>query len=104
MWGELFKSATGTQMQHIPYKGAGPALNDVLSGQVMVYFDQVAASMPHIKAGKLRPRSPSPGTSGWTHCPMCRPMQRSAWFPNNDPSWFGLVAPAGTPSLLTSVA
>jgi len=55
MWGELFKASTGTQMQHIPYKGAGPALNDVLSGQVMVYFDQVAASMPHIKAGKLRP-------------------------------------------------
>ncbi len=54
MWGELFKSSTGTSMVHIPYRGAGPAINDVLAGQVPVYFDQVASSLPYVKAGKLR--------------------------------------------------
>ena len=48
MWGELFKSSTGTSMVHIPYRGAGPAVNDVLAGQVAVYFDQVASSLPQI--------------------------------------------------------
>ena len=54
MWGELFKSSTGTSMVHIPYRGAGPAINDVLAGQVAVYFDQVASSLPHVKSGKLK--------------------------------------------------
>ena len=96
MWGELFKSATGTFMLHIPYRGAGPALNDVVGGQVMVYFDQVAASLPHIQSGKLRalavswnkrlevlPQVPTYAELGLNVC--------------NEPSWFGLVAPAGTP-------
>lgn len=97
MWGELFKSSTGTSMVHIPYRGTGPAINDVLGGQVAVYFDQVASSLPHIKAGKLRALAVS-----WPkrldvlpHVPTYAELG----FPiNNDPSWFGLVAPAGTPA------
>jgi tripartite-type tricarboxylate transporter receptor subunit TctC len=54
MWGELFKSTTNTFMLHIPYRGAGPALTDVMGGQVQVYFDQVASSLPHIQSGKLK--------------------------------------------------
>ena len=101
MWGELFKSATGTSMVHIPYRGAGPALNDVLSGQVPVYFDQVASSLPHVKSGKLRalavswpqrldvlPEVPTYGELGYPQA--------------NDPSWFGLVAPASTPAELVN--
>jgi tripartite-type tricarboxylate transporter receptor subunit TctC len=97
MWGELFKSSTGTSMVHIPYRGAGPAINDVLAGQVAVYFDQVASSLPHIKSGKVKalavswpqrldvlPDVPTYGELGYAN--------------NNDPSWFGLVAPAGTPA------
>jgi tripartite-type tricarboxylate transporter receptor subunit TctC len=53
--GELFKTMTNTFMLHIPYRGAGPALNDVLGNQVPVMFDIVASSLPHIKSGKLRP-------------------------------------------------
>ena len=101
MWGELFKSATGTSMVHIPYRGAGPALNDVLSGQVPVYFDQVASSLPHVKSGKLRalavswpqrldvlPEVPTYGELGYPQA--------------NDPSWFCLVAPASTPAELVN--
>lgn len=97
MWGELFKSSTGTSMVHIPYRGAGPAINDVLAGQVPVYFDQVASSLPYVKAGKLRalavswperldvlPEVPTYAELGYPHA--------------NEPSWFGLVAPAATPA------
>ncbi len=97
MWGELFKSSTGTAMVHIPYRGAGPAVNDVLGGQVPVYFDQVASSLPHVKAGKLKalavswherldvlPDVPTYGELGYKQA--------------NEPSWFGLVAPASTPA------
>jgi len=96
MWGELFKNSTGTFMLHIPYRGAGPALTDLLSGQVEVSFDQVAAALAHVQAGRLRALAvswpqrldvlPAVPTYAELHLPS-----------NNDPSWFGLVAPAGTP-------
>jgi tripartite-type tricarboxylate transporter receptor subunit TctC len=96
MWGELFKSSTGTAMVHIPYR-AGPAVNDVLAGQVAVYFDQVASSLPHIKSGKLRALAVS-----WPErldvLPDVPTYAQLGFANNNDPSWFGLVAPAGTPA------
>jgi len=96
MWAELFKSTTGTFMLHIPYRGAGPALQDLLGGQVAVYFDQVASSLPHIQAGRLRALAVS-----WSQrldvLPQVPTYAEAALFANNDPSWFGLVAPAGTP-------
>jgi tripartite-type tricarboxylate transporter receptor subunit TctC len=52
--GELFKLLTGVNMQHVPYRGSGPMLTDLLSGQVQVAFDNLQPSMPHIKAGTLR--------------------------------------------------
>ena len=97
MWGELFKSSTGTSMVHIPYRGAGPAINDVLAGQVAVYFDQVASSLPHIKAGKLKALAVSwPGRLDVL--PEVPTYAQLGFANNNDPSWFGLVAPAGTPT------
>ena len=97
MWGELFKSATGTSMVHIPYRGAGPALNDVLAGQVAVYFDQVASSLPYVKQGKLKALAVS-WNARLESLPEV-PTYGELGFPNlNDPSWFGLVAPAGTPA------
>ncbi len=53
--GELFKSMTGCDMVHVPYKGAGPALIDLIGGQVHVLFDNLPSSIGHIKGGKLRP-------------------------------------------------
>ena len=96
MWGELFKSSTGTSMVHIPYRGAGPAINDVLAGQVAVYFDQVASSLPHIKAGKLKALAVSwPGRLDVL--PDVPTYAELGYKQANEPSWFGLVAPAGTP-------
>ncbi len=97
MWGELFKSTTQTSMTHVPYKGAGPALNDLIGGQVMVYFDQVASAMPHIQSGKLRALAVSWPTrlAPLPDVPTYAELNLAS---NNDPSWFGLVAPAGTPA------
>ncbi|KRC29163.1 tripartite tricarboxylate transporter substrate binding protein BugE [Acidovorax sp. Root219] len=97
MWGELFKSSTGTSMVHIPYRGAGPAINDVLAGQVAVYFDQVASSLPHIKSGKLKALAVSWPTR-LDVLPDVPTYAQLGLANNNDPSWFGLVAPAGTPA------
>ena len=96
MWGELFKSSTGTSMVHIPYRGAGPAVNDVLAGQVAVYFDQVASSLPHVKSGKLKALAVS-----WPErldvLPEVPTYAELGYKQANEPSWFGLVAPAATP-------
>jgi tripartite-type tricarboxylate transporter receptor subunit TctC len=54
VYGELFKMMTGVDMLHVPYRGGGPALNDLLAGQVPVMFDTLATSIEHIRAGKLR--------------------------------------------------
>jgi tripartite-type tricarboxylate transporter receptor subunit TctC len=97
MWAELFKTTTNTYMVHIPYRGAGPALNDLMAGQVQVYFDQVASSLPFIQAGKLRPLAVS-----WSKrldvLPQVPTYAEVSLFSNNDPSWFGLVAPGATPA------
>ncbi len=55
LYGELFKAMTGTSLVHVPYRGAGPALLDLLGGQVDVMFDSLSTSIEHIKAGRLRP-------------------------------------------------
>ena len=52
--GELFKMMAGVDLVHVPYKGAGPALNDLLSGQVQVYFDVTTSSIQYIRTGQLR--------------------------------------------------
>ena len=52
--GELFKLATGTNLVHVPYKGGGPAINDLLGGQVQLMFANPTSTVPHVKSGKLR--------------------------------------------------
>ena len=54
MAGELFRMVTGTDMLHVPYRGTGPMLTDLIGGQVQVAFDPLPASIEHIRAGKLR--------------------------------------------------
>ena len=97
--GELFKSMTGSFMLHLPYRGSGPALIDLMGGNVDVMFDNLPSALPHIKSGKLKalgltsakrssvlPDLPTIEEAGG---PQLKGFEAS--------SWFGLVAPAGTP-------
>jgi tripartite-type tricarboxylate transporter receptor subunit TctC len=96
MLGEQFKVSTKTFMVHIPYRGAGPALNDVLAGQVPIMVDNLPSSMPYIKAGKLRALVVAwdKRVDGLPNVPTFGEMGLKE---PNDPAWYGLVAPAGTP-------
>jgi tripartite-type tricarboxylate transporter receptor subunit TctC len=99
--GEMFKMATGTQMTHVPYKGAAQAVPDLISGQIQLMFVSIPDALPHIKSGKLR-------AIGVTS------RQRSAALPDQIPvaeqglkdfdvrAWFGVIAPADTPRDIVS--
>ena len=95
--GELFKSMTGTFMTHIPYSGSGPALLGLLSGQVDVMFDNLPSSMPQIKGGKLKAFAvtSSQRSAAMPDLPTIEEAGRLKGFEAS--SWFGLLAPAGTP-------
>ncbi|HYG43047.1 MAG TPA: tripartite tricarboxylate transporter substrate binding protein [Bordetella sp.] len=95
--GELFNSMTGTRIQHVPYRGSAPAMQDLLGGQVQVMFADGPSARPHLAGGKIRPLG------------VGNP-ERSALFPGIPTiaasgvpgyeaySWSGLLAPAGTPA------
>jgi tripartite-type tricarboxylate transporter receptor subunit TctC len=83
-------------MVHIPYKGAGPALNDTIGGQVQVLYDNLPTSLPHIQAGKLRALAVASEKRSATLPDV--PTFAEAKLPAvNEPAWFGIVAPAATP-------
>jgi tripartite-type tricarboxylate transporter receptor subunit TctC len=93
--GELFKAMTGTDIVHVPYKGSGPAVTDLLGGQVQMMFDNMPSSLPHVKAGKLR----ALGVTSAKRSPALPevPTIAEAGVPSYDAtSWFGILAPAGT--------
>ncbi len=95
--GETFKFAAKVDMVHVPYKGAGPALNDTLAGQVQVLFDNLPSSLPHIQAGRLRALAVASDKRVAALADV--PTFAEAGLPLvNDPSWFGLVAPARLPA------
>ena len=95
--GELFKTMANVEMTHVPYKGGAPAMQDLLSGQVQLMFDNLANSMPQIKAGKLRALAVTTATRS-AFAPDLPTIAESA-LPGFDIStWFGIFAPAGTPN------
>jgi tripartite-type tricarboxylate transporter receptor subunit TctC len=94
--GQLFNVMTGVSLQHVPYRGDGPAMADLIAGQVPVAFATMIASIEHIRAGQLRPLGVTT-------------LKRSDVLPNlpsisefvpgyETSSWFGIGAPAGTPA------
>ncbi|PND34577.1 ABC transporter substrate-binding protein [Achromobacter pulmonis] len=96
MNGELFLKTTGTRMLHVPYKGLGPALNDLVAGQVQVVFDNIPSSYPLIQGERLRPLAVA-ARQRLKVLPDV-PTYAEAGLPAmNNPSWFGLAAPAGVP-------
>ncbi len=96
--GELFKAMTGTFMVHIPYTGSGPALMGLLSGNVDVMFDNLPSSMAQIKGGKLTAFAVTSSQRS-TAMPELPTIEEAAKLKGFDASsWFGLLAPAGTPA------
>jgi len=96
MGGELFKMMSGVDLVHVPYRGAGPALIDLLSGQVQVGFISAAASMEYIRAGKLRPLAVTTATRSAV---LPDVPTVAEFLPGYEAStWFGVGAPKGTPA------
>ena len=94
--GELYKIQTGTFITHIPYRGAGPAMNDLLAGQVDLEFDGLATSAPQINAGKLVAIAVASNKRS-TAIPNV-PTFKEAGLPDYEVStWYSVFAPAGTP-------
>ena len=95
--GVLFNSTAGTEFLHVPYKGTGPALNDLLGGQVSMSFTDVLTAMPFIKSGKLRALGVATATRSKALPDV--PTIAEQGYPGYDVSvFFGVVAPAGTPA------
>src|SRR2546428_84632 len=99
--GELFNSMAGVKMVHVPYKGAAPALADLLGGQVQLMFSTMPPALPHVKDGKLRAlavtsakRSPA--------APELPTVDEIALPGFEANTWHGVVAPAGTPAAIVA--
>ena len=93
---EMFSIMVGIQMQHIPYKGSGPAVTDLLGGQVQLHLGTSASVIPHIKSGKLRAIAIS-GETRKAAVPQV-PTFAEAGLPGFDVKyWYSILAPAGTP-------
>ncbi|RTL47129.1 MAG: tripartite tricarboxylate transporter substrate binding protein [Burkholderiales bacterium] len=98
--GELFKAMTGSFMLHFPYRGSGPALMDLIAGNMDLMFDNLPSALPHIKAGKLlalavtsaqrSPAAPELPTVAEAGGAVLKGYEAS--------SWFGLLAPSGQPA------
>jgi len=92
----LFKSMTGTDMVHVPYKGAAPAVTDLLGGQVQLMFNPMPPLMPHVKSGKLKALAVG-GTRRSPALPDV-PTVAEAGVPGYEyVTWYSIVAPAKTP-------
>jgi len=93
---ELWKTMTGSYATHIPYRGAGPALQDLLAGQVDFMFDGLGSSIPHIKSGKLVPLAVTSASRSPALPDV--PTLGEAGVPGYEArTWYALWAPAGTP-------
>ena len=101
---ELFKSLTGTFMLHLPYRGSGPALIDLLAGNVDLMFDNLPSAMPHIKSGRLMALAVTSGVRSTALPDLPTVAEAGGLLLRNyeASSWFGLLAPAGTPADIVS--
>ena len=96
MSAELLKMMAGVDIVHVPYKGAGPMLADLIGGQIQMGFDNLPSSMSHIKSGKIRAIAVTT-TKRWPGAPDIPTIAESGVPGYEVSGWFGLLAPAGTP-------
>jgi tripartite-type tricarboxylate transporter receptor subunit TctC len=96
---ELYKSMTGTFMLHLPYRGSGPALIDLMAGNVDLMFDNLPSALPHIKSGRLKALAVTSGSRSAVLPDVPTVSEAGGALLRNyeASSWFGLLAPAGTP-------
>ena len=97
--GELFNTITQVKLAHVPYRGAGPALNDLLGGQVNVMFDIVGSSLPHIQGGKLVPLAVTSKARAKV-LPNVPTMAEAGVAGYEITGWHGIAVRAGTPTAI----
>ncbi|KQT10333.1 Bug family tripartite tricarboxylate transporter substrate binding protein [Ramlibacter sp. Leaf400] len=97
--GELFKSMAGVKMQHVPYKGSGPMMTDLLGGNLLAAVDNIATAIPHMKAGKLRPLAVTTVTRSQA-APDVPTFAEQGLQGYELSSWQAVFAPAGTPQAI----
>ena len=96
--GELFKTMTGTFMVHFPYRGSGPALLDLIGGNMDLMFDNLPSAMPQIKGGKLKALAVTSAERSAAVPELPTIAEAGGLKGFEASSWFGLLAPAGTPA------
>src|SRR5712692_7683334 len=97
--GELFKLMAGVDILHVPFKGGGPAMIDVIGGHTKVMFSSLVQTTPHIKSGKLRALGTG-GSKRTTVLPDVPPVAEAGVPGYEAVNWWGIVAPAGTPQAI----
>jgi len=99
MAGELFKHATGTDMLHVPYKGTGPAMTDLIGGRVQLIFSTMPPALPHVKSGKLRALGVTTAKRA-AAAPEVPTIAESGVKGFNVSNWQGILLPAKTPGAI----
>lgn len=99
--GELFKSMAGIDLTHVPYRGAGPMLTDLLGGQVQVAFPDISSSLQHVRSGKLRGLAVTTGSRSQALPDVPVLAETIAGYEASN--WWGVAAPAGTPVNIVNV-
>jgi len=99
--GEMFKSLTGADIVHVPYRGSAPSITDLLAGQMQMYFDNFANVLQHVHAGKLRALAVT-GDARSPQLPDVPTMRESGYGGIEATYWNGMLAPAGTPAAVVT--
>ncbi|HZR75366.1 tripartite tricarboxylate transporter substrate binding protein [Bradyrhizobium sp.] len=97
LWGEMFMAASGARLTHVPYKGSGPAVVDLLAGRIQMMFDAAAAQMSGIQTGQLRPLAVMSAERS-IFLPDVPTMAEAGYPQVTGNLWYGLSAPAKLPS------
>jgi tripartite-type tricarboxylate transporter receptor subunit TctC len=99
--GEIFQSLAGVKLVHVPYKGSGQSMQDLLGGQHLVAFDTMPASSPHVRSGKLRALATSSATR-LAPFPDVPTAEEAGLAGYQVITWYGVFAPAGTPPAIVN--